>query len=349
MNALTFIVPGHLDQPTGGYHYDARMIAELRAAGVSVAVVELEGRFPAVDERARAALDQALAALADGARVVIDGLALGGLPEVAERHAPRLDVTALVHLPLADDVDIDEATMARFIASERRALAAVRDVIVTSPFMAERLDAYGVAAHRIRIVEPGVEPAALAQGSGDELKLLCVATVSAIKGHDVLVEALATLKELPWRCDCVGSLDRAPDYSRRLEARIAELGLEERIRLLGPYPPAALAEFYHQADVCVLPSRFESYGMVVNEALAHGLPLVTTTAGALIYTVPDDAAIKVAPDDSAALGDALRLIVTNAYLRAHLTEGARIARRRLQDWRSAGLAFLRALRREARQ
>ncbi|WP_262927290.1 glycosyltransferase family 4 protein [Phytohalomonas tamaricis] len=346
MNALTFIVPGHLGQLTGGYLYDARMIEQLRINGVAVEVVELAGQFPEADERAREALTHALNALDDGARVVIDGLALGNLPDIAERHATRLDMTALIHMPLADDQGIDEDTIARFLISERRALAAMHDVIVTSAFMAQRLSHYGVELSRIHVVEPGVTPAALAQGSGDEIKLLCVGTVSPVKGQDILVEALAKLQDLPWQCDCIGSLERAPQYVQCLRARIDQLGLNERIHLPGPFPPATLDEFYHRADLCILPSRFESYGMVVDEAMAHGLPMVTTNAGALAYTVPDDAAIKVEPDDVDALSDALRLIMTHAYQRAHLTEGARIARSRLRDWPSAGRAFLHALNRE---
>ncbi|SOC54237.1 Glycosyltransferase involved in cell wall bisynthesis [Chromohalobacter canadensis] len=343
--ALTLIVAGDPAQLTGGYVYDARIVAALRQRGWQVQVIGLDGRFPEPDGIAHQALNDTLAALPDGTRVVIDGLAMGGLPEVVDAHTGRLTITALVHHPLADETGLGDAERERFTISETRALSAVRDVIVTSAFTARRLADFGVTAEHLHVVEPGVEPAPVARGNGDVPRLLCVATITPRKGHDLLVEALATLTDLPWVCDCIGGLDRAPAHVEHVRARIAAHGLETRFNLLGERPAEALGAAYHGSDIFVLPSHYEGYGMVVSEALAHALPVITTTGGALAHTLPDEAGIKVPPGDAEALARALREMLTDPARRRHWREGAERQRAALRDWSQVGDAFAAALER----
>ncbi len=345
---LTLIVAGDPEQLTGGYLYDARIAAALRARGQAVEVVGLEGRFPLPDERARRSMDRALAALPDGARVVIDGLAMGGLPEVVAPHADRLAIIALVHHPLADETGLDEASRRQLFDSESRALALARRIIVTSPWTARGLDRFGVAASRLTVVEPGVAPAPLAASALDlespgPRRLLCVATLIPRKGHDVLLAALSGLKARDWTLEVVGSHARDPDHAARLFAAARHHGLEERILWAGERDAAGLAAAYHRAELFVLPSRYEGYGMVVTEALARGLPVITTTGGALVDTLPPTAGLAVPPDDATALGEALAGWLDDAELRRRLRRGAREARHGLSDWQQAGDRFLDAL------
>ena len=345
---LTLIVAGDPGQLTGGYVYDARIVAALRARGRSVEVVGLEGRFPAPDDPARDSMARALSALPDGARVVIDGLAMGGLPEVIAPHADRLAIIALVHHPLADETGLDEANRRHFLDSETRALALARRVIVTSRWTARGLDRFGVAASRLRVVEPGVEAAPLAFSALDlespgPRRLLCVATLIPRKGHDLLLEALAALQDRDWRLEVVGSHARDPDHAAGLFAAARRYGLEERILWAGERDAAGLAAAYHRAELFVLPSRYEGYGMVVTEALSRGLPVLTTTGGALVDTLPAQAGLAVPPGDAAALGDALAAWLDDADLRRRLRRGAREARHDLSDWQQAGDRFLAAL------
>ncbi len=345
---LTLIVAGDPGQLTGGYVYDARIVAALRARGRSVEVVGLEGRFPAPDDPARDSMARALSALPDGARVVIDGLAMGGLPEVIAPHADRLAIIALVHHPLADETGLDEANRRHFLDSETRALALARRVIVTSRWTARGLDRFGVAASRLRVVEPGVEAAPLASSALDlespgPRRLLCVATLIPRKGHDLLLEALAALQDRDWRLEVVGSHARDPDHAAGLFAAARRYGLEERILWAGERDAAGLAAAYHRAELFVLPSRYEGYGMVVTEALSRGLPVLTTTGGALVDTLPAQAGLAVPPGDAAALGDALAAWLDDADLRRRLRRGAREARHDLSDWQQAGDRFLAAL------
>lgn len=162
----------------------------------------------------------------------------------------------------------------------------------------------------------------------------------------MLVEALARLDDRAWECDLIGALDRAPAHARAVEAAIRHYGLDERVRLLGEREPEALDAAYHDADLFVLPSHYEGYGMVITEALARGLPIIATTGGALDHTLPREAALAVPPGDASALSEALRRWFDDPDLRQRLRAGARQARAELGDWDAAGAAFARALKRQ---
>ena len=351
--ALTLIVPGSPDQRTGGYIYDARIVDGLRGLGWSVTVVGLEGRFPDADDAARQAMEAALSAIESGQQVVIDGLALGAVPEAVATHRERLILIGLVHHPLADETGLDPTEARRLLASERSALAHCRAVIVTSAFTRRRLAELGlVAGQPVHVVEPGVDAAPLAPrvqqrlagaSPEDSPRLLCVASLSPRKGQDLLLDALADLKHLRWSLRFVGSEARAPAFVRALDAKIADLDLEDRVRRLGEADTSGLEAAYRWADVCLLPSWYEGFGMVVTEALVRGLPLITTTGGALADTVPEAAALRVAPGRVDALREALEIWLTDPTERSRLTQAAADERLRLADWATASRQFSKAL------
>jgi glycosyltransferase involved in cell wall biosynthesis len=334
---LVFIIPGRLETRTGGYEYDRRMVAGLRARGWPVEVRELDGDFP---HPTRAALDEAarvLAALADRRTVLIDGLALGAMPAQVEREASRLRIVALIHQPLAAEIGIGRATAAELEASERRAIAAASLVIVTGKATSGAVASYGVASPLIAVVEPGTDRAPLARGSHDgaPLHLLCVATLTPGKGHDILLRALAAVPHGNWRLTCAGSLDRHPPTAARLRARLRADGLEARVSLVGDLDAVTLAACYDAADLFVLATLYETYGMAVAEALARGLPVVSTASGAICELVGDDAGLVVPAGDAGAFASALSRVLADAPLRARLAEGARRVRDRLPTWDDA--------------
>lgn len=342
---LTFVVPGPIGTLSGGFLYDKRIIEGLRGDGLTVDTVELAGGFPFPDAAAETRAGAAFDAVPDGRVTVVDGLALGALPGIARRHAERLDLIALVHHPLAEETGLEAAQSTRLKALETAALGAAKGVIVTSPRTAEALRAYRVPAARVQVVTPGVDPSPLAQGSGGgPLALLTVGTVIPRKGHIDLVEALASLRPDDWRLTCIGSTSRDPETAGQLTARIAELGLEARVRLLGERDPQELAAHYQASDLFVLASHHEGYGMALSEALAHGLPVVSTQAGAIPGTVPADAGLLVPAGERDALADALARVIRDPALRGRLTEGARRARRQQAGWPEAAARFAQALR-----
>jgi glycosyltransferase involved in cell wall biosynthesis len=339
MSSIVLIVPGRLDTPTGGYVYDRRIAVGLRSRGWSVDVRELGGSFPWPTAAARREAEALLASLADGSTVVVDGLAFGTLPEELAPHAERLRLVALVHHPLAAETGLTPEESSQLRDSERRALPSARRVIVTSRATAGLLAAYDVDPQRIDVVVPGTDPAPIAPGSqGDDVHLLCVATLIPRKGHDVLFRALAALQPTAhvsgrrWRLTCVGSLDRDPVTAERLRRQLRELELSDRVHLAGERDADALAGDYGSSDVFVLPTLYEGYGMAVAEALARGLPVIATPTGAIPEIVPPDSGILVEPGDVEGLTDALRRVVGDDALRRRLSDGARRQRRRLPGW-----------------
>jgi len=344
-----FLVPGELGTRTGGYGYDRRIIDGLRDAGWQVEVQSLGPGYPTPDATALSLARGVVDAIADDTLVVVDGLAFGVLPGLVATHARRLRWVALVHHPLSEETGLAPDRQRALFDSERRALASARGVIVTSPATARALAAFDVDAARIAVAEPGTDRAALAEGSRSaDLSLLCVATVTPRKGHALLVEALAGLRDRSWTLDCAGSLTMDPPCAAALVAAIEAHGLQERVRLLGERDEAELRALYATADVFVLPSFHEGYGMALAEAIAHGLPVVSSRAGAIPDTVPAAAGLLVAPGDVGALQEALRRVLDDASLRAALSAGARDARQRLPNWSDSVARFAVALEAAAR-
>jgi glycosyltransferase involved in cell wall biosynthesis len=332
-----FVVPGPLDQRTGGYLYDRHIIEGLRAHGTAVTVHELPGRFPLVDAPACEAAAAALGSMADGLPV-IDGLAL---PAFADLRTRLRSWIALVHHPLALESGLAPEEVETLARIERRLLPLACRVIVTSTHTASDLAAYQVPGARIGVVLPGTDPAPIARGSGGPgFELLCVASLTPRKGHLVLLEALAGLLDLQWHLTCAGSLDRDPQAAQVVRATIMRLGLDDRVSLAGEQDEAGLAPLYDRADLFVLASYHEGYGMVLAEALARGLPIVATKAGAIPGVVPPSAGMLVEPGDPAALAGGLRQIMTDSPLRDLLSAGAASERERLPGWDDAVRAFV---------
>ncbi|MBF59226.1 glycosyltransferase [Halomonas sp. FeN2] len=346
---FTLVVAGDPAQRTGGYIYDAQIVSALRVQGWEIDVVGLAGTFPDADAEAAEALTQALALLPDQAEVVIDGLAMGALPEVVAQHAQRLQITALLHHPLGDEQGLNDADQQRFHRSELNALAHVARIIVTSHFTARRL--LELAAHyemplipRVTVVEPGVAQASIspAAESAETLRLLCVATLTPRKGQDILVQALSGVAGDHWQCDCYGGA-RDAAFTQRVQQLIDQNGLQGSVHLHGECDSETLESAYRSAHALVLPSWYEGYGMVVTEALAHGLPVITTTGGALRDTLPAGAGLSVEPGDVDALQGALSRFCHDDELRHQLRQGAALAREALSDWQEAGAKFAAAL------
>jgi glycosyltransferase involved in cell wall biosynthesis len=342
---FAFAVPGDLATPTGGYAYDRRMIAELELLGWRIDLLNLGEGFPWPGDATRASAQAQLLAIQTGRIVIVDGLALGVLPEAASRLGERNPLLALVHHPLALEFGLSEAQADALRKSERTALAAVQHVVVTSTATARLVASdYGVPAERITVAMPGSDPVRPTQTAKDGVvRLLSVGSVVPRKGYDVLIAALATLTDLPWRLTIAGDRARDADAAARLEADIARHALRDRISLLGAVSPERLAALYTEADAFVLASRFEGYGMAYAEAVAHGLPIVGTDAGAIPDTVPPAAGLLTSPGDVPALALALRSLIGDADLRQRLAGAARAAAPQLPSWRQSAQIFARAL------
>lgn len=341
MKRVVFAVPGSLDTPTGGYAYDRRIVAELRRLGWDVECLDIGEGFPSPDEATRSAARSLLLKVPDGQPIVVDGLALGVLPDVAAEIASRHPLLGLVHHPLALEWGLPAERAETLHRSEQAALALVHEVVVTSPTTAKLVAShYGVPADHITVARPGSDPAPRSRGSRSEVPhLLSVGAVVPRKGFDVLVAALATLAELPWQLTIAGDLTRDLNEAARLDVSISQHKLVGRVAALGAVSSERLAALYDDADVFVLASRYEGYGMAYAEALSHGLPVIGTTAGAIPDTVPQAAGLLVAPGDVAELAEALRRVIAYTELRRRLSEGALASARTLPTWQQSAAIF----------
>jgi glycosyltransferase involved in cell wall biosynthesis len=337
VSELHLVVPDGIDdpaRPSGGNTYGRRLRDELAAAGRSVAVHPVPGGWPHPDAEAYAALTAAVQQIPDGAVVVIDGLVASTAPHVLVPEARRLRLIALVHMPLAE-------------APERAVLEAASDVVVTSEFARGLvLRTYALPDERVHVAEPGADAAPPAPGTAAGEALLCVAAVIPGKGHDLLIDALAGLRELSWRCTCVGSLDRDPAFASAIRRRAGDAGLGKRIGFTGPRVGEDLGRSYAAADLLVLPSRAETYGMVVTEALARGLPVIAAEVGGVPEAVGQGAGgvrpgLLVPPGDVAALEAALRSWLGDAELRSRLRRAAAERRASLPTWAAAASVIAR--------
>ena len=380
VSAVHVVVPDGIDdlaRPSGGNAYDRRVCDGLAAIGWSVRERAVPGSWPCPDASACATLTGVIAGIPDGAVVLLDGLIASTVPEVLVPQARRLRLVVLVHMslgdeslgdeslgdeslgdeplgdePLGDEPQPDGPSRHEFTDArtrERAVLSAAAAVVTTSMWTRRRLlDRYALPPDKVHVAQPGVDSADLAPGTAAGGELLCVAAVTPHKGHDVLFAALAAVTDLPWRCVCVGALNRDPDFVDRLVRQARRAGIDERVCLTGPRTGAALDDAYAAADVLVLASRAETYGMVVTEALARGLPVVATAVGGLPEALGCGAdgrrpGLLVPPGDPAAFVVALRGWLGATDLRQRLRWAAGQRRVTLCDWSATSVRISRVL------
>jgi glycosyltransferase involved in cell wall biosynthesis len=344
---VTIAVPGDPGTATGGFGYDRRMIGELVALGWNVRLLNLGDGFPEPTAQIRKSAAARLTVLPRRTPVVVDGLAFGAMPETARMLSRSHCLVALVHHPLALETGLAPDIAAAFHASEKASLACARHVVATSRMiMRILLEDFGVPVERLSVVEPGVDAAErIPRIRAATVHLLSVGAIVPRKGYDVLVAALARIRHLPWRlvivCDCT----RSAHTAEQLFTRIREAALADRVTMRGIVSEDELSSLYAQADLFVLPSRFEGYGMAFTEAIAHGVPVVGTTAGAIGQTVPREAGVLVAPDDAEALAGALQHLIEHSEERERLAAAAGLVV--FPSWKQQGALLAQILERVA--
>jgi len=325
----------HPGQPSGGNIYDRRVCAGLAEAGWEVLVATVAAAWPVPGSGARADLARIVSAIPDGETVLIDGLIASPAAAQLLPHTGRIRMTVLLHMPRGTAADAQHDANAE--RSEQAVLRAAAGVVVTSEWTRQQvLTRYAIPAGRVHVARPGVDrvaaPARPVRGH-----LICVGVLSRHKGQDLLVEALAELADRDWHCVLAGSLDRDPDFAGQLQTRISRLGYDQRVRLSGVLTGPALSHAYATADLLVAPSRAETYGMTVTEALAHGLPVIAAAVGGLPEALGSTAdgtrpGQLIPPGDPAALAAALADWLGDERHRHRLRTAARQRRSTLRGW-----------------
>jgi glycosyltransferase involved in cell wall biosynthesis len=361
------------DTPTGGTVYDQNLVTELRALGIAVRLHRLAGPWPETDASTRANLARALRAQP---ACLVDGILAGASPEVVAAavesgHA----VTLVLHLPISDELGLDPARRERYAALEGQAVRAASGVVCPSHWCAAELrQRYGRSDLGVAI--PGVTPAPVAPGSqhsGGAPRLLTLASLTPTKDQLTLVRAFARLTDLTWSADLVGFDVADPGYAARVRYEVAEAGLQDRIRVTGALTGSALDQRWDAADLLVLPSRVETFGLVVTEALARGIPAIVSAGTGAVEalqqgaTVPTDAVqgtagptdavqgtarptnampgTAVPPGDPTALAAVLRRWLTEPKLRRAWQQSALARRGNLPGWQRTAEAVLSYLER----
>jgi glycosyltransferase involved in cell wall biosynthesis len=333
VSVVHVVVPGSIDdpaRPSGGNVYDRRVCTGLTAAGWAVLEHPVPGAWPAGDGEA---LDRVVAGLPDGALVLVDGLIGCASPATIVPAAARLKVVVLVHMPLEGP-------------GEGAVLASAQAVLVTSRWTRELLLArYAVPPARVFVATPGVDTAPSASGTPGGGELLCVAAVAPHKGHDLLVDALSQVADLAWHCTCVGTVERDPGFVESVRRQAHERGIANRVRFTGALTGDSLDRAYAGADLLVLASQAETYGMVVAEALAHGVPVLARRVGGVGEALGETPRGRLPGMlvEPAGFAPALRDWLTDARLREALRGAAGERRARLPEWRETAAQIGRVL------
>jgi glycosyltransferase involved in cell wall biosynthesis len=327
---LYAVLPPGVDdrsRPSGGNVYDRRVLSGLAALGHPIVELAAAGSWPTPEAADLHELDVLLVGIPEGAVVLVDGLVATGAAAVLPRYAGRLRIVVLLHMPVGPD------------RAEELVLSSAAAVVTTSEWSRDRVrDWYDLPD--VAVAVPGVDPVdpgASRNGVGGGTSFLCVAAVHPGKGHDLLLEALGSLGDRAWTLTCVGSLDVDPDHAAALQTQVYARSWERRVIFTGPLVGTALAATYDAADLLVLPSRSESYGMAVVEGLAHGLPVVATAVGGIPEALGRAPAgglpgLLVPAEDPRALAGALRAWLDDPTLRERLESAAARRRPTLRRW-----------------
>ncbi|WP_137391288.1 glycosyltransferase family 4 protein [Rhodoligotrophos defluvii] len=350
MTAAVFALPAPIDTLTGGYGYARKVVELLPEHGVPAEYLELSEAFPHPTEAALSEASARLGAVPRDKVLLIDGLVFGALPDHMLKALQR-PVIAIIHHPLGLEHGLSGDDAQRLLISERQALAMAAHVIVPSRTTSLTVQTlFGVPASRITIAPPGIDPAPRAPGPLEDhqpLKILSVGSLIPRKGFDILVDALALIADRSWEARIIGGAEHDPACANALRKQIAARGLEGRIALPGAFTPDRLATVYQQADMFVLPSRYEGYGMVFAEAMARGLPVIGASAGALPEVVPASAGLLVPKDDPYALAGAILRLIDDPGFRRRLADGAWNHAQQLPRWKDTAAIIAQVLKRSA--
>lgn len=337
MNQAVFAIPGDKDRRTGGFIYEARVLRELNEIGCTTAHLQLPDSFPDPSEADMHTALQMLYAVPENQPIILDGLVFGAIdPDGLARV--RAPVIAMVHHPLGFETGLPKSRAAFFLQNETAALRQVDHVIVPSSETARVLcQDLGADPSRITVAPPGFDRPVVDRQPANPPLILSVGLLAPRKGHDILLDALSRIKDLPWQAEIVGKT-HDPEYAAALNAQARTLDIASRICFAGELDQEALTARFNAASVFALATRYEGYGLVLNEAMMFGLPVITCRVGAVAATV-GNAAVLVPPDDPVSLAGALRRVIEEPLEAARLARLAVDRAATLPQWQDTAAIF----------
>ena len=343
---VAFITVGDTGRKTGGYLYDGRVISSLRRRGLVIEEVVAGGALP--DEQRK--VSPGLGSTFDPSRfdtIVVDALARIAVAPHLDRWQTFRPVVALVHeLPSVAGGGSEPETVARERDHEEPLLRADRFIAVSDHGRNVLLDR-GVSPGRIHVVPPGFDRVPVGDGTPARregpVRALCVAQWIPRKGILTLVEAWTLHERRGAVLELIGETNADADYTARVRAAI-DAAPRASIVESGCVGDASLGASYAKADLFVLPSRYEGYGIVYAEALAFGLPIIACDAGPVPDLVGREAGVLIQPNDRDDLSSALDLLLGDSELRTKMSVAASRRASRLPRWEDTVAGFEDVLR-----
>ena len=317
---------------SGGNRYDDELATGLRALGLNLREYEVTGPWPLPEQHDRQRLNELLTAEQDW---LIDNIVGSAAPEALSTVTGAGGrVTMLIHYFPADEESLTTSERERLWATEAEAITVATTIVANSAWTAgEVARRYG--RHDAIVAVPGVEPAPHSPGSslgGHPPVLLWLARVTPTKDPLTFVDALISLQRLRWTARLVGPDRVDEDLSRQVRNRIEKAGLAGRVEVAGERCGKPLESFWDDTDLLVHTARVEPYGMVVSEALAHGIPSIVGSGTGAVEAQGVGAEFR--PGDADALANALRAWLTDPQLRQRWRTEAASLRLRQPTWQN---------------
>jgi len=340
---IYLLTSGNIHELTGGYLYNQRLAAGLSQKGHTVKVISL-AETPSDQSVLENALRRQLRQTEPGSCVVIDSIVLGMMNRVIKEHGNRYYFVGLVHLPATLDLHKTDKEM-ELAENELESMNALNQLVVTGNYIKQLLEQAGLDGSKISIIEPGVDNFPRKRDyAGLPFELLCISNFSWIKGQMLLADALSRLTNRNWTLRMYGNMSAGKEYVDSLKKLIASRNLGGRIQLHDTLNREDISSAFLKADLFVLPTQFESFGMVLTESLAHGIPVVTTTAGNLVHTVPAGMGILTEPGNVDELSFVLNRLFTDRNAYGSLCRSAALYYMMARSWEATVAEFEEILR-----
>lgn len=272
MKEIYLLFTGEYYSISGGYIYNRKLVENLKTFGVEVKLVQLSEKQVSDSPGTTENLELILSKIPTGSILLIDSLAFGSNHTLWKKYYHSQILVPLIHLPLFLNIDFSSDFMIK--EKELEALSFARHIIVTSSFTKLALEKEGVSVSKISVIIPGVE--VLTKKKHYPFfprQFLCVSNINRYKNQLLLLTVLTRLKHFDWILHLVGSTRTDPDYFYTILSFISANELDKKVVIHGELSGDRLFEKYSQSDLFLFPSTFETYGMVIAEALNSGVPV----------------------------------------------------------------------------
>ncbi len=341
---IYWLQPGEIDSVSGGYIYNKNIIEGIRSQSFDLELCIPGTDFPFPSKKS---IEKCKAFFNDTERssiIVIDSLILGTIPDLIEEFSAEHTIVGMIHLPLCISPSFNIETKKRFKQSEIKSFNHSKLLIVTSEFLKSEIMKMGVDEDKIHVISPGINSEIINKSYPDKPNnLLCVSKITSSKGQLDLIKALENIRHLEWNLTFCGGFDEQDNYYKNIRQRISISGMENRIVFTGEISHVEIEKYYKQADLLILTSYFETYSMVLQEAMAFKLPIISTKTGATTQTSDSQVTRFYQPGNIPQLEKQLYTLLNYSDAYKKLTQGYSNQSVKFLTWKDKAEQFLQVL------